>query len=355
MDSGGGGKRDPSLDEEAKRIRKIITNEQTKPLEVSRDFILNYEKKEAMDSEKLANQVERHIETLRTIRGKLEERVELKSRINEYRDWKKGFHEKKAAIMNGKTLQSYSADSQSVGGGGTGGAGRGGSGGSTRGTTGGGGSGATGGGKDLAVVLDSLNKLAQLEARITSLERDHDNMYEQMKGSEVATQQEAEKTALEFKKKRAVDPLQRGAAMKTVYTLKTKKVPVSKGIKLPKGTFLTAVERDKDTNNLRSTPLPSFPLSLPLTSLLPPLTYFTSLTHLSPPPPAFCVLSCPPVSCPPASCPPASCPAVSASVCCCVCLCVLLYLCRPVWCLCRVCVVSVSCVGMLVIVRSNVN
>jgi hypothetical protein len=164
-------------------------------------------------------------------------------------------------------------------------------------------------------------------------------MYEQMKGSEVATQQEAEKTALEFKKKRAVDPLQRGAAMKTVYTLKTKKVPVSKGIKLPKGTFLTAVERDKDTNNLRSTPLPSFPLSLPLTSLLPPLTYFTSLTHLSPPPPAFCVLSCPPVSFPPASCP------VS---CCCVCLCVLLYLCG-------VCVVSCLCVGMLVIVRSNVN
>lgn len=30
----------------------------------------------------------------------------------------------------------------------------------------------TGGGRDLAVVLDSLNKLAQLEARITSLEKE---------------------------------------------------------------------------------------------------------------------------------------------------------------------------------------
>jgi hypothetical protein len=253
-------KKDSLLDSDAKRIRKIITNEQAKPLEVSREYILNYEKKETSDSEKLANQVERHIETLRTIRSKLEDRVELKTRINDYRDWKRGFHDKKMAILNGKTLQTFS-ESDDTGGGGAGtnghtspghglkSSGRGksasGSGGAATTATGG------GGGRDLAVVLDSLNKLAQLEARITSLEKDNENMYEKMKTTEVTTQHEAEKTALEFKKKRAVDPLQRGA-MKTVYTLKTKKVPMSKGVKLPKGTFLTAV--DRDTNNLRSHP-----------------------------------------------------------------------------------------------------
>lgn len=228
-------KRDPSLDEDAKRIRKIITNEQTKPLEVSRDFILKYEKKEEMDSEKLANQVERHIETLRTIRSKLEDRIELKSRINEYRDWKKEFHDKKTAIMNGKTLKTYSeSDNNNT---------------KSKSEHGTPNHMNNGGAKDLAVVLDSLNKLAQLEARITSLERDNENMFEKMKRNEVTTQHEAEKTALEFKKKRAVDPLQKGA-MKTVYTLKTKKVPISKGVKLPKGgTFLTAVERDP--TNLR--------------------------------------------------------------------------------------------------------
>lgn len=234
-------KRDPSLDEDAKRIRKIITNEQTKPLEVSKDFVLKYQQKEVADSEKLANQVEKHIQTLRDIRGKLEERIELKSRINEYRDWKKGFHEKKMAIMSGQTLhnftESHSLNSKQIGGTT-----------SVNGPNGTGPSGSAGGSRDLAVVLDSLNKLSQLEARITTLERDNENMYEKLKKNEETSQLEAERTALEFKKKRAIDPLQKGA-MKTVYALKTKKVPISKGVKINKGTFLTAVERD--TNNLR--------------------------------------------------------------------------------------------------------
>ena len=153
-------KRDPSLDEDAKRIRKIITNEQTKPLEVSRDFVLKYQEKEAVDSEKLANQVEKHIQTLRDIRGKLEERIELKSRINEYRDWKKGFHEKKMAVMNGQTLHNFNESHTTnttntkqsgliSGGVGTG----------TNSTQG---QGTSGGSRDLAVVLDSLNKLPPL-------------------------------------------------------------------------------------------------------------------------------------------------------------------------------------------------
>lgn len=252
-------KRDPSLDEEAKRIRKIITNEQTKPLEVSRDFVLKYEKKELADSEQLASQVERHIDTLRNIRGKLEERLELKSRINDYRDWRKGFEEKKLAVLNGKTISNFEQSKQSQ---------------SLvpspsnpqnkiRTTSGQGQS----NGRDLATVLDSLNKLAQLEARISSLERDNENMYEKMKNDETnmtfeqerdkdRREKEAEKTALEFRKKRAADPLRGGGksgAVKTVYTIKTKKVPMSKGVKerLPGGgTFLTAVG-DRGETNLR--------------------------------------------------------------------------------------------------------
>mmetsp|Transcript_22727 Transcript_22727/g.33206 ORF Transcript_22727/g.33206 Transcript_22727/m.33206 type:complete len:513 (+) Transcript_22727:216-1754(+) len=219
------------LEEEAKRIRKIITNEQTKPLEVTRDFVLKYEQKELSDSERLTTQVERHIETLRTIRSKLEDRIELKGRIGEYRDWKKEFMHKKNAVMSGKTLQSLTPPASGT---------------HTQSTEKQRTLGSGGGSRDLATVLDSLNKLAQLEARITSLEKDSENMFDKMKRTEESSQREAERTALQFKKKRAADPLGKGS-VKTVYALRTKKVPLHTGVKLPRqqktgGTFLTAMD-----------------------------------------------------------------------------------------------------------------
>lgn len=236
-----GPQRTKPLDEEAKRIRKIITNEQTKPLEVTRDFVLKYEEKEKMNSELLTKQVERHIDTLRDIRSKLEERVELKARIGDYRDWKKEFMTKKTAVMSGKTLKDVGASPSATA--------RGGMNDDSP-------PNATAGGKDLATVLDSLNKLAQLEQRITSLEKDGDNMLNQMRAQEGpgSSHLEAKKTQIDFKKKRAADPLARASGkpggMRTVYAVRAKKVPLSKGVKLPirkggnRGVFLTSVEEN---------------------------------------------------------------------------------------------------------------
>ena len=205
-------------------------------LQVTRDFVLKYEEKERLDSEQLTKQVERHIDTLRTIRSKLEERAELKSRIGDYRDWKREFMAKKAAVMSGKTLRDATSsledtrDSESKP--------------------------PESGGRDLATVLESLNKLAQLEQRITSLEGEGENLYDKMKAAEApGAHREAQKTSLDFKKTRAADPLARGKAggLRSVYAVRAKKVPLSKGIRLPirqgggagrGGTFLTSVEEN---------------------------------------------------------------------------------------------------------------
>mmetsp|Transcript_518 Transcript_518/g.1211 ORF Transcript_518/g.1211 Transcript_518/m.1211 type:complete len:510 (+) Transcript_518:197-1726(+) len=197
-----------------KRIRQIVTNEQTKPLEVTRDFVLRYEQSEIKNSERLTEQVERHISTLRGIREKLESKVELKGRINEYREWKQGFMAKKNAVMNGQTLASldpkvrHSQDNESAKS----------SGGATQ---------------ELATVLDSLNKLAQLENRITDLETN--NVYQKMSDLEDQRAYDAQqKTALEFNKRRATggNAKASGSPSRTIYAIRQKKVPLHKGATL---------------------------------------------------------------------------------------------------------------------------
>ena len=75
-----------------------------KPLEVTKDFVLEYEAKEKENAERLSSQVDRHISTLSNLRKKLEDRNAMKSRTDEYRAWKKDFSIKKQAVMIGKTL-----------------------------------------------------------------------------------------------------------------------------------------------------------------------------------------------------------------------------------------------------------
>lgn len=211
----------------AKRIRQVVTNEQTKPLEVTKDFVLRYEENEMKNSERLTEQVERHISTLRSIREKLESKIELKERIHEYREWKKDFAPKKQAVANGQTLASLgpktrsseaSASMER----------------SVKGAT-----------AELATVLDSLNKLAQLESRITDLEEN--NVYQKMVDAEEQRAfEKKEKTALEFKKRRSTGTNRRDAGpSRSVYTVRQKKVPLHHGATLRGsrasrgGTFLT--------------------------------------------------------------------------------------------------------------------
>ncbi len=96
-------------DDDSRWIKKVIQQEHIKPLEVSKDYVLDYEKSEKVNQERLTSQVHRHINTLQTLRVKLEARQDLKERTEEYRSWQKGFAPKKQAVMNGKTLDDIDA------------------------------------------------------------------------------------------------------------------------------------------------------------------------------------------------------------------------------------------------------
>jgi hypothetical protein len=47
-------------------------------IKVSKDFVLSYEQKERENAEKLSNQVDRHIQTLKKLRAQLEDRSEIR-------------------------------------------------------------------------------------------------------------------------------------------------------------------------------------------------------------------------------------------------------------------------------------
>jgi len=192
--------------DDARWMRKVIEQEHIKPLEVNKDYVLEYEKREKENQDRLASQVERHISTLKTLREKLESRHEMKTRTDEYRSWQREFSVKKQGVMIGKTLEeieqekaqaasttgnynnnsSSSSSSKRASGGSRGG-----------GTA----TGAAGGGEssnELSNVLESLNKLAELESRITSLEKD--NAYERIVQKERPAA--SDRTVMDFRKQR---------------------------------------------------------------------------------------------------------------------------------------------------------
>lgn len=181
------------VEEDSKWIKKVIQQEHIKPLEVSKDYVLEYERREKENAERLANQVDRHIGTLKQLRMKLEARHDLKVRTEEYRNWQKDFLPKKHAVMIGKTIDEIESKSpttnqkeideindelmnrtlnksnhQSSS-------------------------------QELSNVLDSLSKLADLEKRISSLEKE--NRHDEMMRKESPTANQ--RTQFEFRKKRS--------------------------------------------------------------------------------------------------------------------------------------------------------
>mmetsp|Transcript_21815 Transcript_21815/g.19875 ORF Transcript_21815/g.19875 Transcript_21815/m.19875 type:complete len:550 (+) Transcript_21815:39-1688(+) len=269
-------------------IKKVIENEKVKPLEVSRDYVINYEKKERETAERLAANVDRHISTLKTLRDKIESRGETVSRSLAYREWQKNFVAKKNAVLQGKSLDEVSLPTTSS---------------SnikrdiyrvsntapsisdtkidaeinrynniqndkTQ----------SGQSKDLSAVLDSLHKLSQLESRITSLERD--NAYDQLVDSNEINSIDKQidnfvpqRTKLQFKKQKGTSQsMGRGV----IYALRPKKTawgPTNKQKpkynytvnksknrtnELPntgKGFFITEFDNGSKTNAFASTKL----------------------------------------------------------------------------------------------------
>ena len=88
-----------NLEKDVKWVRQIVSHEQAKPLEVSKHYMLEYEKDALLKSERLANQVQRHLQTLQKIRGSLEDRAETTERAAEYRSWKQSFATKKSDVL----------------------------------------------------------------------------------------------------------------------------------------------------------------------------------------------------------------------------------------------------------------
>ena len=66
--------------EKAAWMQRVVEEEQMKPLEVTDDFIRQYEQQERAESEKLEAEVERHIKNLQQLKQNLTEREELTKR-----------------------------------------------------------------------------------------------------------------------------------------------------------------------------------------------------------------------------------------------------------------------------------
>jgi hypothetical protein len=175
-------------EDDAKWMKKVIQQEHIKPLEVNKEYVLEYERREKENEERLTMQVERHIGTLQKLRSKLEAKADMKKRSDDYRAWNRTFNVKKQEVMLGKTL----AEIENVD------------------------MGASSGkenkpvlmptkrnvpkSSELGSVLESLDKLSELENRITSLEKD--NVYERMVQSERPSADR--RTVMDFKKSRAI-------------------------------------------------------------------------------------------------------------------------------------------------------
>lgn len=205
--------------EDVKWMRKVIDQERTKPLEVSKDFVLSYERKEKERSSKLSENVDRHIETLRALRQKVESRSETIARSSEYRQWRREFNPKKNAVLLGKPLDEGDLTSKSIKPGKErtvashsidhdidkyGNLSE-----KTKGNT----------NKDLMNVLNSLQKLSELETRISSLETNNalgSMMNDQINGPDIPAT-----TTLQFKKQRNFNVTDK--AMKMTYTLNLSK------------------------------------------------------------------------------------------------------------------------------------
>ncbi|KDO27630.1 hypothetical protein SPRG_06900 [Saprolegnia parasitica CBS 223.65] len=85
-------------DERHERRQQIEEEENMKPLEVTAEFIRQYEADERREEMRLENKVARHINCLRKLKGMLAEREELRARHLRYRDGRAALERKLAGV-----------------------------------------------------------------------------------------------------------------------------------------------------------------------------------------------------------------------------------------------------------------
>ena len=152
-----------SRKERAQWMQQIIEEEQSKPLEVTEDFILKYEEKQRIEEERLEEEVQRHVKSLQRIKTNLKEKEEMRRRTMIFREKRKALLAPLGGGMSGSGEMSTNFSLPDVAGPVTPDMGRGGPGG-MQGT--------------LSKVINSLDKLVDLEKRIARLETDADGVDE---------------------------------------------------------------------------------------------------------------------------------------------------------------------------------
>ena len=95
--------------ETAQWMQQIIEEEQSKPLEVTEDFILKYEAQQREQEERLEEEVQRHIQSLQRIKANLKQKEEMRRRTQIYREKRKALHEGRLTSLNG-TIQPPSGE-----------------------------------------------------------------------------------------------------------------------------------------------------------------------------------------------------------------------------------------------------
>jgi len=213
-----------SLQDKAGWMHQVIEEEQRKPLQVSKDYMMDYEEKERAHQVKLDDEVQRHIETLRKMRIKAEDRDDARKRKAQFASTKVHLAREKGRLLNGnkttasssrrpsarsrpETTSRISDDNQSESG-------------------------------DLTTVISSLDKLVALEKRISSLE--DNSAYDDMHTNDTKGRTQKPRTGFQFTKKKAA-PSVSLPACRTYYSVKvTGKQPRNRAPQSRQATGLTS-------------------------------------------------------------------------------------------------------------------
>ncbi|GMI30825.1 hypothetical protein TrRE_jg637 [Triparma retinervis] len=188
-----------TLQEKAEWMQQIIEEEQAKPLQVGKDYIIKYEEEERRNEAALQKQVEHHVTCLKNLKDTIDKRTQIKQKKQQFKEFKAQVNAERKAVLEGKVsaAQRFRVKASTAGGEGSGEA--------EPPKTG-----------ALATVIGSLDKLVELEKRISSLETD--NMLDRVKGGATVPQQKLAKMKLAFSKKRS-EP-QPGVPAKSYYAVR---------------------------------------------------------------------------------------------------------------------------------------
>ena len=187
------------LRKQAEWMQRVIEEEQAKPLHVSKEFMMNYQKREKLEEDRLDKQVERHILSLKKLRAQIDKRQQTQWKRDQLKRGKAAIArapkkpetddddelldlELKRAQQDLPTKQQKSS---------------------------------------LTTVLSSLDRLVDLERRIASLEKD--SIYDRVEHAAAEPtkpphQQKKRKRGLKFTKQRI--PLAANRPAKDVYAVR---------------------------------------------------------------------------------------------------------------------------------------